>query len=70
MLSRGRTGAPQAMQREPGRTTDCPSGTRAMHRPKKLPQIAPNTAAAAIATGDARKGALPSIRAMLMFPAP
>ena len=57
-LSRARTGTPHAPQREPGRTTDCPSGTRTMQTLKKLPQIAPKTAAATMANGDDSQAAL------------
>ena len=57
MLSQARTGAPQLPQRDPGRTTDSPLGTRAMTTLKKLPQIAPHTAATAMAAGVERKSA-------------
>src|SRR6185312_188307 len=54
-LSNARTGAPQVGQREPGRTTDSPRGTRTMATLKKLPQIAPNNPAVAVAQADERK---------------
>ena len=54
MLSTGRTAVPQDMQRDAGRTTDWPSGTRAMQTLKKLPQIAPHSPASTIAPGDVR----------------
>ena len=44
-------GAPQLPQREAGRTTDSPRGTRAMTTLKKLPQTAPNSPAAAVRPG-------------------
>ena len=52
-MSSARTGAPHAPQRDPGRTMDCPKGTRSMQTLKKLPHTAPNTAAAATANADA-----------------
>ena len=61
-LSAARIGVPQAGQRDPGRTTDCPSGTRAITTLQKLPQIAPNTAASAVASGDDRRAAVSSMR--------
>src|SRR5690348_2954960 len=63
MLSVGRIGAPQLPQREPGRTTDWPAGTRAMQTLKKLPQIAPNAAAKAANTGDDRSAPTSSMSA-------
>ena len=47
MLSRARTGLPQAKQCEGGLTTDMPRGMRAMQTLRKLPQVAPNTTAMA-----------------------
>ena len=52
MLSTARTGAWQAKQCDPGRTTDSPRGTRAMHTLRKLPQIAPHNPASATAPPD------------------
>jgi hypothetical protein len=60
MLSTGRTGVPQARQRDPGRTTDIPSGMRAMQTLKKLPQTAPSSPAATTAAGDDNNAALSS----------
>src|SRR5579863_3701880 len=57
MLSAARMGAPQLPQRDPGRTTDSPRGTRAMTTLKKLPQTAPNSPATAVAQGDDRRKA-------------
>ena len=50
-------------QRDPGRTTDSWRGTRAMATLKKLPQIAPNTPAITVMTGDDRIAALSSMLA-------
>ncbi len=58
MLSKARTEAPQAAQREPGRTTDSCFGTRSMQTLRKLPQTAPKSPAKAMASGDDRKAAL------------
>ncbi len=55
-------GVPQARHRDPGRTTDCPSGTRAITTLQKLPQMAPKTAASAVAIGDDRRAAVSSMR--------
>src|SRR5450432_3417977 len=62
MLSAARTGAPQPSQREAGRTTDSPRGTRSMQTLKKLPHRAPNTPASAVARGDERNPALSPMR--------
>ncbi len=61
-LSAARIGAPQAGQRDPGRTTDSRRGTRAMTTLQKLPQTAPNSAAVAVASGDDRRAAVSSMR--------
>ena len=53
---------PQLPQRDPGRTIDWLAGMRAMQTSKKLPQIAPNTAANAVANGDDSKAAISSMR--------
>src|SRR4051812_19631721 len=50
MLSRGAIGAPQRGQRLPGRTTDWPSGTRAMTTLRKLPTMSPTAAQTATVT--------------------
>ena len=55
MLSAARTGAPQLRQREPGRTTDSPRGTRTMATLKKLPHTAPNSPAVTTAEGRRRE---------------
>ncbi len=56
MLSYQEMGVPQPGQRDRGRTTDSPAGTRAMTTFRKLPTTAPTTTAQPAAKGRSSGG--------------
>ena len=65
MLSTARTGRPHAMQREPGRTTECAARDARDQTLKKLPQTrAQERRASPTATGEERNARVSSTAAL------